>query len=176
MLLKQCGNAKRSKHLEEDIHRCQSLVVGARPEPGACLCSAGGASSQPLIEDRSNAAAFGSELNRSPLTQGMWPAICQHAESIPSLICYNLSFPSSCTASSTRPEGGNRRAGRQRCARTGTARCSGDRLGVTRYAGTVLHLLSQLFILPAGIFLKQILPCVLRLGFIEWNHNSFLRV
>lgn len=93
MLLKQCGNAKRSKHLKEDIHCCQSLVLGARPEPGACSCSAGGASSQPLIEDRSNAAAFGSELNRLPLTQGMWPAICQHAESIPSLICYIFPFP-----------------------------------------------------------------------------------
>lgn len=51
MLLKQCGNAKRSKHLKEDIHCCQSLVLGAHPEPGACSCSAGGASSQPLIED-----------------------------------------------------------------------------------------------------------------------------
>lgn len=70
----------------------------------------------------------------------------------------------------------SRRVGRERCARTVTARRYGDRLGVTPFAGTVSCSLSQLFILPAGIFLKQILPCVLRLGFIEWNHNSFLRV
>lgn len=63
--------------------------------------------------------------------------------------------------------------GRERSA--GTV-CCGDRLGVTGYAGTVSCSLSQLFILPAGIFLKQILPCVLRLGIIEWNHNFFLRV
>lgn len=57
--------------------------------------------------------------------------------------------------------------GRERCAGTVTVRGCGDRLAVMGYAGTVSCSLSQLFILPAGRFLKQILPCVLRLEFME---------
>lgn len=78
-----------------------------------------------------------------------------------------LFFPCSYIALPVQLERGNKRVGRERCTRTVTVRHGGDKLGVMRYAGTVSCSLSQLFILSAGIFLKQILPCVLRLGFIE---------
>lgn len=94
-----------------------------------------------------------SGVRGSQLVQSSWVVIL-------CLLCIRIFHPSSCIPA-------ERRMGRERCAGTVTVRRGGDRLAVTGYAGTVSCSLSQLFILPAGIFLKQILPCVLRLGFVE---------
>lgn len=46
MKLSEVGMPSVAGHLQEDVQCCPSLVIGADPEPGACLCSTGG-----FIED-----------------------------------------------------------------------------------------------------------------------------
>lgn len=79
--LSKVGMPSVAGHLQEDVQCCPSLVIGADPEPGACLCSTGG-----FIEDWPNAAAFGSELSGSPPIWGVRPAVFQHTESISSMV------------------------------------------------------------------------------------------
>lgn len=40
--LNKVGMPSVAGHLQEDVQCCPLLVIGADPEPGACLCSTGG--------------------------------------------------------------------------------------------------------------------------------------
>lgn len=131
MLLKQSGKGKRSK-APEGRHSPLSVTCPRSMSRAWCLF---------VQRRRCQLSAFNRRLIKC---SSLWVRVkwvtadtgyvtyCLPARRVyPISDMLHLSFPSSCTALPTQPERGNRRAGRQRCARTGTARCSGDRLGVT---------------------------------------------